>query len=70
MDSHAQQFYTVAEVAQMTRVSGMTIYRLIKAGELRALRVGHSYRVPAQALDDYLASGGSEWPGDNRAVGA
>jgi len=70
MDRHPQQYYTVAEVAQMMRVSGMTIYRLIKAGELRALRVGHSYRVPAQALDDYLASGGSQWPEDTRVVGA
>jgi len=70
MDPNAQQYYTVAEVAQMMRVSGMTIYRLIRAGELRALRVGHSYRVPTEALEDYLASGGSQWPQEAQAASA
>jgi excisionase family DNA binding protein len=50
------QFLTVAEVATHMRVSGMTIYRLIRSGELRAVRVGHSYRVPREALDEYLAA--------------
>ena len=70
MDRSAQQFYTVAEVAETMRVSGMTIYRLIRSGELRALRVGHSYRVPAEALEDYLASGGSQWSDSRQAEGA
>ncbi|MCL2802672.1 MAG: helix-turn-helix domain-containing protein [Micrococcales bacterium] len=56
MKRDRQQFYTVAEVAETMRVSGMTIYRLIRAGELRALRVGHSYRVPEEALNEYLDS--------------
>ena len=38
------------------RVSSMTIYRLIKSGELPAVRVGRSFRVPEQAVNDYLAS--------------
>jgi len=70
MDHSPPQFYTVAEVAQMMRVSGMTIYRLIRSGELRALRVGHSYRVPAQALEQFLADGGSDWTETTQAAGA
>jgi excisionase family DNA binding protein len=31
---------TVSEVADTMRVSSMTVYRLIKGGELPALRVG------------------------------
>ncbi|MDR3202879.1 MAG: helix-turn-helix domain-containing protein [Bifidobacteriaceae bacterium] len=50
------RFLTVAEVADQMRVSGMTVYRLIHAGELRAIRVGRSFRVPADALDEYLAA--------------
>jgi excisionase family DNA binding protein len=50
-------FLTVAEVAGMLRVSSMTVYRLIKAGDLRALRVGKSYRVPEEEIDRYLADG-------------
>lgn len=47
---------TVAEVASRMRVSKMTVYRLIHAGELPALRVGRSFRVPGKAASDYLAS--------------
>jgi len=36
------------------RVSKMTVYRLVQAGQLPAVRVGRSYRVPQDALDAYL----------------
>jgi excisionase family DNA binding protein len=45
---------TVAEVARITRVSKMTVYRLIHSGELEAIRVGRSFRVPEQAVSRYL----------------
>lgn len=48
---------TVAEVAGVLRVSNMTVYRLIKAGELPALRVGKNYRIREQDLETYLATG-------------
>jgi excisionase family DNA binding protein len=47
---------TVAEVASAMRVSTMTVYRLIKSGELPAVRVGRSYRVRGSALEQFLAS--------------
>lgn len=50
------RFYTVAEVAQVMRVSRMTVYRLVHSGELPAVRVGRSYRVPERAVHDYLRS--------------
>ena len=45
---------TAAEVADQLRVSTMTIYRLIRSGELPAVRVGRNYRVRAGDLDAYL----------------
>lgn len=48
------QFLTVAEVAAMMRVSKMTVYRLVHNGDLPAVRVGRSFRVPEQAVQDYL----------------
>lgn len=48
--------FTVAEVATTLRVSTMTVYRLIKAGELPALRIGKSYRVRPVDLDRFLAA--------------
>ncbi len=47
-------FLTVAEVAELMRVSKMTVYRLVHSGELTAARVGRSFRVPEQAVHDYL----------------
>ena len=39
------RFLTVQEVADLMRVSSMTVYRLIKSGDLPAVRVGRSFRV-------------------------
>src|SRR5699024_2110458 len=41
---------TVTEVAEMMRVSRMTVYRMIHAGDLPAVRFGRSYRVPQEAV--------------------
>lgn len=48
------QFLTVAEVAAMMRVSKMTVYRLVHSGELPAVRVGRSFRVPQETVHRYL----------------
>ena len=48
------RFLTVAEVAAIMRVSKMTVYRLVHSGELEAIRVGRSIRVPERAVTDYL----------------
>jgi excisionase family DNA binding protein len=50
------RFLTVAEVAAVMRVSKMTVYRMVHAGELPAVRVGRSFRVPEKAVQDYLKS--------------
>lgn len=47
-------FLTVAEVAKIMRVSKMTVYRMVHSGELPAVRVGRSFRVPESAVEDYL----------------
>ncbi|NAZ78135.1 MULTISPECIES: helix-turn-helix domain-containing protein [Kineococcus] len=48
------RFLTVAEVASMMRVSKMTVYRLVHNGDLPAVRVGRSFRVPEDAVHEYL----------------
>jgi len=48
------EFLTVAEVAKQLRVSNMTVYRLIKAGEMRAVRVGRGYRLKEDDVRRYL----------------
>jgi excisionase family DNA binding protein len=51
----AISFLTVTEVAAIMRVSKMTVYRLVHGGEMAAVRVGRSFRVPEPAVRDYLA---------------
>lgn len=55
-DQPRVRFLTVAEVAEIMRVSRMTVYRLVHSGEMPAVRVGRSFRVPQDALDRYLAT--------------
>lgn len=59
---------TVREVADAMRVSTMTVYRLINAGELPALRVGRHFRVLRSDLEAYVqhrrvqGRKGESWP--------
>jgi excisionase family DNA binding protein len=53
-DVGALRLLTVNEVAMIMQVSRMTVYRLVHAGELPAVRVGRSFRVPESAVHDHL----------------
>jgi len=44
----------VREVAELMRVSNMTVYRLIKAGDLPAIRVGKNFRIRRSDVEGYL----------------
>ena len=54
LDNTGTRFMTVGEVAAILRVSNMTVYRLINAGQLPAVRIGRSFRVREGELDHYL----------------
>lgn len=45
---------TVSEVADVLRVSRMSIYRMIKQGEMPAFRVGRGYRLREEDVHRYL----------------
>ena len=51
----------VREVAELMRVSNMTVYRLIKAGDLPAIRVGKNFRIRRSDVECYL--GGRSYGG-------
>ncbi|MGH2677760.1 MAG: helix-turn-helix domain-containing protein [Actinomycetota bacterium] len=48
------RFVTVNEVAQLMRVSKMTVYRLINQGDIPAVRIGRGYRLREQDVHRYL----------------
>ena len=60
------RLYTVAEVADHMRVSNMTVYRLIKAGKLPALRVGKNYRIRGREITRYLDSSSTDASGESQ----
>ena len=45
---------TVKEVADILRVSKWQVYALVKSGELGAVRLGRSIRVPRRVIDGLL----------------
>lgn len=45
---------TVAEVAAIMRLSKMTVYRMVNSGQMPALKVGRSVRIPEHVVDEYL----------------
>ncbi|GAA3889996.1 hypothetical protein GCM10022243_63570 [Saccharothrix violaceirubra] len=53
MQHEGTRMYRVKAVAEMFDVHPATIYRAIKAGELDALKVGGSIRIPAESLRVY-----------------
>jgi excisionase family DNA binding protein len=48
------EFLTVSEVARLMRVSNMTVYRLIRSGDLQAVRIGNRYRLRESEVSRYL----------------
>ncbi|HZZ46281.1 MAG TPA: helix-turn-helix domain-containing protein [Pseudonocardia sp.] len=51
---HLPPLLTVSEVAKMLRVSKMTVYRLIEDKRLEAIKVRGSFRIPRDAVIQYL----------------
>ena len=64
----APRFLTVAEVADVMRVSRMTVYRMVHSWQMPAVRMGRSFRVPAKAVEDLIAEGLADWE-QSRAIG-
>ncbi|MBD8521664.1 helix-turn-helix transcriptional regulator [Lysinibacillus fusiformis] len=49
-----EQSYTIEEVAQLLKVSKLTVYDLVKKGDLPVFRVGRQMRVDRADLLDYI----------------
>jgi excisionase family DNA binding protein len=55
----------VSEVAARLGVNPKTVYRMLETGQLRGVRAGRLWRVPVEALDDYLRTGSPGGGADN-----
>jgi excisionase family DNA binding protein len=50
---------TLREVANYLHVHTGTVYRLVKKGQLRGLRVGRDFRFDIRVVDDWIGKGGT-----------
>jgi len=49
-----KDFYLVEELAEKLRVSNMTIYRYIKAGKVKAYKIGKEFRIDEAEFNNFL----------------
>ena len=48
---------TVQQVMEQLHISDETIYRHIRKGKIKAIRVGGLWRISSEALDEFLKKG-------------
>lgn len=54
MTAEQKDFYTAQELADKLRVNVMTIYRYIKAGKLKAYKIGKEFRIDQSEFERFL----------------
>lgn len=47
-------FYTAEEVANFLKMHLLTIYEYIRNGELKAIRIGRTYRIARHDLSEFI----------------
>jgi excisionase family DNA binding protein len=60
MTDESTRFLTVFEVAVILRVSKTTVYQLVHAGDLEAIKVNRSFRIPKHAVLPAASSRGTQ----------
>ena len=62
-----KQFYTMHEIANILTVDYNTVYRWIKAGKLKAVKLNSIVRVSKEAFNEFVNNGSrNEQPKKNR----
>lgn len=51
-----KEFYLAEELAERLRVNVMTIYRYIKAGKLKAHKIGKEFRIAKVEFEKFINS--------------
>ena len=54
MEYENNEILTVEEVADILYVGKNTVYSLLQSGDLRAFRIGKSWRIPRFCIDEYI----------------
>lgn len=54
MTRNSKEFYTAQELADKLEVNIMTIYRYIKAGRLKAYKIGKEFRIERSKFERFM----------------
>jgi len=54
MNERNNQFYTAQELANVLQINIMTIYRYIKAGKIKAYKIGKEFRIDKDEFNQFL----------------
>ena len=47
---------SIRQVSQVLNLGRDATYNLVRAGKIHSIRVGHQYRVPKAAVQEYLSA--------------
>lgn len=54
MNYTEDEILTVHDVAEILYIGKNTVYSLLQSGELRAFRLGKSWRIPRECLNQFI----------------
>lgn len=54
MDYITDEILTVNDVAEILYIGKNTVFSLLQSGELKAFRIGKSWRIPREALNQFI----------------
>ena len=46
----------VVDLMPLLSISRGTAYAIVRSGKIRSIKIGRSYRIPREAVDEYLAA--------------
>ena len=53
---HLPQVLHVKDLQVLLSISHNTAYELVRSGKIRSIRIGHTYKIPLEALQEFLKS--------------
>ena len=56
MFEHYDDILTIEEVAELLRIGMTQAYRIVRSGNLKGYKEGKDWKIPKQALINYVAS--------------
>lgn len=61
MLTECEELLTAQEAAEVLRVGHNAIYELLKSGELKGFRVGRVWKIPKEAVEEYIRNSAKLW---------